>query len=138
MIKPGRLSEIGIHPYQTIVSNAETSGFSCEVNDDGRLQLAVRDENDGGSVYRKAIGSTVLSTRTYYNLACVFDPNATTEHLKVYVNGTLEGTNTMIGRMDLQLSNNQVPVEIGANPNSDGSGRKYFLDGRVDDTINGY
>jgi hypothetical protein len=46
-----------------------------------------------GTSYNNVTGTNSLATDTWYHIAATFDPN--TDSLKIYVNGVLEGTNSL-------------------------------------------
>lgn len=109
---------------QKYVETGSQRSYSMSFMGDNKINFTV---NGNGVTDMNVNSNTALSsTGTWHHIAGVYDPSTS---LKLYIDGTLDATNT--SSVPASIYNSSAPFHVGAA--SDGAGSGNALDGLLDD-----
>jgi streptogramin lyase len=120
------------NPFESWIAGKTSKGgnYQLLLTSDGRAAFYIF--NSGNSSYVGAIGSTHLTPGVFYNLAGTYDQAS--GNLSVYVNGALDGTNSVApGTVDENTNNNFTTFQIGGLEGFGYPGDPQLFNGQIDD-----
>ncbi len=118
-------------PFAAIVSKEEYGGYGLCANYAGTGKLYFSTHSNGE--YHSVLSDFVPQLDIWYFLTGTYKTTTDGyEIMKFYVNGELQGTETISGGG--YITNTDVPLTIGANPQPNSNDNKFFH-GSIDDVI---